>query len=94
MFMNLEGLAEAIILQTIEDIWSPAHCKGSMDFFKGEGFRICSEIAGLDLAEQFRILSLLKGYRTHWQEIRPVHLQRQGDRSKGNFKRRGYEFRI
>src|SRR5512143_3025437 len=40
-------LAEAIILQSIEDLWNPVCKKGSLMFFQGDGFALCSEIAGI-----------------------------------------------
>jgi len=57
----MKNLAEAIILQSLEDIWSPAFKKESRDFFSGEGFRICSEIAGLDAIRQLKVIHLIGG---------------------------------
>ena len=59
----VKNLAEAIIFQSLEDIWFPEHKKESMDFFKGSGFRICAEIAGLDARKQLRVINLLGGTR-------------------------------
>jgi hypothetical protein len=57
----LKNLAEAIILQSLEDIWSPAFNKESRDFFSGKGFKICSEIAGLDAIRQLKVINLMGG---------------------------------
>ena len=57
----IKNLAEAIILQSLEDIWSPAYKKESRDFFSGKGFKICSEIAGLDAIRQYKVINLLGG---------------------------------
>ena len=54
-------LAEAIILQSLEDLWSPEHRQESECFFCGEGFSICSEIAGLQIKKSSRILNLIGG---------------------------------
>ncbi len=60
ILMYLRGLAETIILQSIEDLWSSRYRENSVKFFKGNGFIICSEIAGLNSGERHRILRLLK----------------------------------
>ncbi|MBI5097785.1 MAG: hypothetical protein HZB30_00915 [Nitrospirae bacterium] len=61
---NLKGitnLAEAIILQSLEDIWTPEYNKETREFFSGAGFKICSEIAGLDTMKQFKVLHFIGG---------------------------------
>ena len=52
-------LAEAIILQSIEDLWHPVGKKGSLMFFKGDGFELCSEIAGIGYIKQLAMLRML-----------------------------------
>lgn len=59
--MGVKNLAEAIILQSLEDIWNPACRKESIEFFKGDGFKIYAELAGLDYVKRFSILFLLGG---------------------------------
>jgi hypothetical protein len=56
-----KSLAEAIILQSMEDLWSPEYRRESMDFFKGDGFKICAEIADLNINKQSKILHLVGG---------------------------------
>lgn len=56
---GLISLAEAIILQAIDDLWSPAYRKGSIEFFRGGGFGICSEIAGMKHVRQLKLLKML-----------------------------------
>lgn len=58
--MNIKNLAEAIILQSIEDLWSEDHRGECIKFFSGEDFRTCARIAGMDISEQIKILGLLK----------------------------------
>ena len=53
-------LAEVIILQAIEDLWSPAHRKESIDFFTGEGFAICAGIVGMGLYQKLRLIQVIK----------------------------------
>jgi hypothetical protein len=57
--MGLRNLAEAIILQSLEDIWSEKHRKESVDFICGERFRLCAQIAGMGTAEQIDLLLML-----------------------------------
>ncbi|RJQ23269.1 MAG: hypothetical protein C4560_00945 [Nitrospiraceae bacterium] len=57
----MKGLAEAIILQSLEDLCTQPHRKESRKFFGKNGFRTCAEIAGIDTVEQFKILHLLGG---------------------------------
>ena len=62
--MGYKSLAEAVILQSIEDLWSPSHRNDSKDFFEGDGFIICAEIAEMNSKIQFQFLNLLGG-KTH-----------------------------
>jgi len=55
-----EKIAEAIILQTIEDLWSASHREESIEFFTGEGFAICSRIAGMGLYEKLKLIQSIK----------------------------------
>ncbi|UCG78058.1 MAG: hypothetical protein JSV21_10930 [Nitrospirota bacterium] len=55
------ALAEAIILQAIEDLWEPTTRRGCLEFFKGEGFEICADIAEINSAKRIRMLQLLAG---------------------------------
>jgi hypothetical protein len=59
--MGLKSMAEAVILQSLEDFWNRTYRKQSMDFFKGEGFEICSDIAQIDAIKQIEILCFLGG---------------------------------
>lgn len=54
------NIAEAIILQAVEDLWSPVHRKESIEFFTGEGFVICSKLVGMGLFEKLRLIQLIK----------------------------------
>jgi hypothetical protein len=53
-------IAEAIILQAVDDLWSPVHRKESIEFFTGEGFVICARIVGMGLYEKLRLIQLIK----------------------------------
>lgn len=53
-------IAEAIILQSIEDLWSAVHRKESIEFFTGEGFAICANIAGMGLYEKLKLIQAIK----------------------------------
>ena len=56
-----KSLAEAIILQSMEDLWNSDYRKESVEVFRGDGFRICDEIADLNINKQFRIIHLMGG---------------------------------
>ena len=57
--IRIQSLAEAVILQAIEDLYDPSQRNKSIDFFKSENFSLCAEIAGLSAVDQIRIISLL-----------------------------------
>jgi hypothetical protein len=52
-------LAEAVILQSIEYLWNPRCKRESLLFFEGDGFELCSEIAGISYIKQLAILRML-----------------------------------
>ncbi len=56
---RIKGLAEAILLQLMEDLWIDEERSGCMDFFMGEGFSICSEIAGMSSDDKIKILNIV-----------------------------------
>lgn len=58
--MSVTSLAEGIILQSIEDLWSSEHSSESADFFSGSEFRACAEMAGMSLVEQVKLLKMVK----------------------------------
>jgi hypothetical protein len=78
--MRLKNLAEAIIVQSMEDLWSPIHKEESMDFFMGEGFRLSSEMAGMSAAHRLRLLLIL---RRSGQKGKKVNNSRHRVRSGG-----------
>jgi hypothetical protein len=58
---RLAALAEAIILQSLEDLWSNKSQKNkSLAFFTGEGFRICAEMADMKVMDRIRLFGLLR----------------------------------
>ena len=59
--MSTQSLAEAVILQSLEDLWNPLYRAESREFFEGSGFKMCAEIAGIDCMKQYKILHILGG---------------------------------
>jgi hypothetical protein len=57
--MNIKHLAEAIILQSVEDLWNEGQREECIKFFSGEDFRTCARVAGMDISDQIKILGLL-----------------------------------
>ncbi len=56
----LMNLAEAIILQSVEDLWDEGYKSDSMRFFKGEGFGICAGMAGMKRYDRLKLLRLIR----------------------------------
>lgn len=71
--MGIKHLAEAVILQSWEDLWDPDHMAGSMEFFEGDGFRICAAIAEITRFKQDKILHLLGGMKNAESRLRSAY---------------------
>ena len=56
---SVRSLAEAIILQSIEDLWDPQCKTGSLSFFEGDEFALWSEIAGIGYIKQIAVIRML-----------------------------------
>lgn len=61
--MGIRQLAEAVILQSLEDLWDPYYRNGSKEFFSGDGYKICADIAEITCLKRYKILHLLGGKR-------------------------------
>lgn len=59
--MSLKTLSEAIILQSADDILSASHREEGVEFFSGEGFRLCAELAEMTFNEKLKFLNMLLG---------------------------------
>jgi hypothetical protein len=59
--MGYRSLAEAVILQSLEDLSDPRHREESREFFKGDGFKIYGELAMLPFIKKTKIMHLTKG---------------------------------
>lgn len=77
---RLKNLAEAIILQSIEDLWSKTYQKESIEFFNGEGFRHCADMAGISVVDRLRIIRLLR--KVNAEAFTPRHTQKLTDISR------------
>jgi hypothetical protein len=58
--MVVKALAEAIMLQAAEDFLKEDRQEEDVLFFGGEGFRLCSELAGMDHAEKCAFLDIIR----------------------------------
>jgi len=74
---NARSLAEAVILQSIEDLWNPVCKRESLMFFEGDGFELCSEVAGLSYIKQLVMLRMLAhaGPKTSLRNMRKSPLR-------------------
>lgn len=66
--MAARALAEAVILQAIEDMWSEKEKSKRLGFFTGESFRIYAKMAGMDFHDWIRLLNLVKNASTKIQK--------------------------
>jgi len=57
---GLKALAEAIILQSMEDLWTKSYRKESLQFFLGEGFRECADIAGMKVIDRLKVVKMAR----------------------------------
>jgi hypothetical protein len=55
---GVEGLMEGVILQCISDLWIGGEIDACIQFFKGEGFTVCANLAGMTLHDQVKVLNL------------------------------------
>lgn len=56
--MGINQLAEGIMIQSIEDLWDERFRKEGVDFFRGEGFTIWADLAGMNLYDQVRLMNM------------------------------------
>jgi hypothetical protein len=54
----LKSLMEKIILQSLEDLWTVEERDECINFFRGERFGMCADMAGMSLYEQAKLLNL------------------------------------
>jgi hypothetical protein len=59
--MGYRSLAEAVILQSLEDLSDPRHREESREFFSGDGFKIYSGIAELNFFNKLPKTHISKG---------------------------------
>jgi len=59
-FGILQPLAESVILQAMEDLWSRRDRKESIEFFQGSGFGLYAAIAGMGPYEKGVLLSIMR----------------------------------
>jgi hypothetical protein len=55
---GVKSLMEGIILQCIADLWIGGEIDACIQFFRGEGFAICANLAGMTLHDQVKVLNL------------------------------------
>lgn len=75
--MGVRELAEGIMLQSIEDIWSMKHRKGGLDFFHGEGFHDCADLAGMTIYDRARVLNFVHGVAEREAHYAPLAVLRE-----------------
>jgi hypothetical protein len=61
---RVKALAEAVILQAMEDLWSDTHREKSIEFFEGDGFKYFAGMAGMGAVERLRLVKMLGGLKS------------------------------
>lgn len=56
----MKSLAEAIILQGLEDIYDSRYRAESLSFFSGTEFRVCAKMAGMSIEQKIKLLTLVR----------------------------------
>jgi len=65
----MEMLAEAVILQAMEDLWSNFYGEESVEFFQGTGFNWYADMAGMSPYEKSSLLNLMRSpFTRRWLE--------------------------
>jgi len=59
--MGTRALAEAVILQSVCDLWKQNEQRGSLKFFKGKWFDRYASLAGMGPTEKNRLIRMLGG---------------------------------
>ena len=57
--LNIKNVAELIMLQCIEDLWDEGERGDSRNFFKGERFQLCAEMASMSPKDQSALLHMV-----------------------------------
>jgi hypothetical protein len=57
---GMRDLAEAVILQSIIDLGDKRYCHACRRFFRGEGFTVWADMAGLSPLDQIRVLQMIQ----------------------------------
>lgn len=72
--MGKKSLAEAVILQSMEDLWDEKERDNALRFFNGEGFSTFAGIAGMNFFEQLRLYNMVnkmtKGERHERKKVK------------------------
>ncbi len=56
---KVKVLAEAVILQAVEDLWSKTHRRKSIEFFTGAGFKEYADMAGMGPVDRLRLIKMI-----------------------------------
>lgn len=57
--MSARSLAEAVIMQSISDLWRKDAREESINFFEGEGFVKYAAIAGMKFKDKLKVVKLV-----------------------------------
>ena len=68
---SILSLADAVVLQSIEDLFSPFFRSGSLTFFNGRGFELCAGVTGMNENQKAGILTMLRqsGFQINCRKV-------------------------
>lgn len=89
-FGIFQPLAESVILQAMEDLWSSRDRKESVEFFQGSGFGLYATVAGMDPCDKLFLLCIIKRalrLQVNDGQSSSINLSiKRPDRTEGKFK--------
>lgn len=80
--MGLRKLAEAVILQSMEDLFEDARRDDNIRFFTSSDFHVFAEMAGMDTEDKLRFLKLLKQFIRSSRSSNKSNVPKRADRAK------------
>lgn len=80
--MDISNLAEAIILQSIEDLWNRYHREDCIKFFAGREFNMCARMAGMNSANRIKLINMVSGsINGEKRPVRNMHIDKKNLKS-------------
>jgi len=73
--MKLKTFAEALIFQSLEDLYDPRYVHRSVEFFYGKEFTMVASMAGMSPQDRSKVLKMvnnaIKVLKEHMPKVKP-----------------------